>query len=60
MWNYFRVENEHTTNCGMFRATLEVPLPFEEGELTVGERNLREPWGGKGREPEDLDVKCLA
>ena len=35
MWNYFRVENEHTTNCGMFRATLEVPLPFEDGELTV-------------------------
>ena len=37
MWNYFRVENEHTTNCGMFRATLEVPLPFEDGELTDDE-----------------------
>ena len=24
MWSYFRVENEHTTNAGMFRATLEV------------------------------------
>uniref|UniRef100_A0A7S0T4A2 SPX domain-containing protein n=1 Tax=Mantoniella antarctica TaxID=81844 RepID=A0A7S0T4A2_9CHLO len=37
MWNYFRVENEHTTNCGMFRATLDVPLPFEDGELTDDE-----------------------
>jgi|TARA_B110000259_G_scaffold16945_1_gene17929 hypothetical protein len=33
-WSYFRVENEHATNCGMFRATLEVPLPFQDGELT--------------------------
>ena len=36
-WNYFRVENEHTTNCGMFRATLEVPMPYAEGELTDDE-----------------------
>ena len=33
-WNYFRVENEHATNCGMFRATLDVPMPYDEGELT--------------------------
>ena len=33
-WNYFRVENEHTTNCGKFRATVEIPLPFRDGELT--------------------------
>ena len=33
---YFRVENEHTTNAGMFRATLEVPLPFTTDELSDG------------------------
>ena len=33
-WNYFRVENEHATNCGMFRATLDVPLPYADGDLT--------------------------
>merc|ERR1719352_281807 len=38
-WSYFRVENEHATNCGMFRATLEVPLPFHDGELTDDEED---------------------
>lgn len=46
MWNYFRVENEHTTNCGMFRATLEVPLPFEDGELTEDEDDDVDSVGG--------------
>ncbi|KAI9145933.1 EXS family-domain-containing protein [Paraphysoderma sedebokerense] len=26
-WNFIRMENEHATNCGMFRATLEIPIP---------------------------------
>ena len=39
MWNYFRVENEHTTNCGQYRATLEVPLPYADDELTDDERD---------------------
>ena len=38
-WSYFRVENEHATNCGAFRATLEVPLPFRDGELTDDEED---------------------
>lgn len=28
-WNIFRVENEQSNNCGMFRAVKDVPLPFE-------------------------------
>eukprot|EP00051_Salpingoeca_urceolata_P019045 m.272962 g.272962 ORF g.272962 m.272962 type:complete len:757 (-) comp19335_c0_seq7:294-2564(-) len=28
MWNVFRLENEHSNNCGRFRATREIPLPF--------------------------------
>eukprot|EP00045_Choanoeca_perplexa_P011859 m.127141 g.127141 ORF g.127141 m.127141 type:complete len:741 (-) comp15794_c0_seq3:99-2321(-) len=29
MWNCFRLENEHLNNCGEFRATRKVELPFE-------------------------------
>ncbi|KAJ2805297.1 Xenotropic and polytropic retrovirus receptor 1 [Coemansia guatemalensis] len=28
VWNFFRVENEHISNCGDFRATTDIPLPF--------------------------------
>ncbi|KAJ2239370.1 Signal transduction protein, partial [Coemansia sp. RSA 475] len=28
VWNFFRVENEHVSNCGQFRATVDIPLPF--------------------------------
>ena len=30
IWNVFRMENEQVNNCGKFRATLEVPLPFPD------------------------------
>ncbi|KAJ1654810.1 Xenotropic and polytropic retrovirus receptor 1 [Dispira simplex] len=29
LWNVFRMENEHVNNCGLFRATKDVPLPYE-------------------------------
>ncbi|KAJ2888101.1 Signal transduction protein [Coemansia asiatica] len=29
LWNFFRVENEHISNCGQFRATTDIPLPFQ-------------------------------
>jgi len=29
VWNIFRVENEHVTNVGDFRAVHDVPLPFK-------------------------------
>lgn len=29
MWTLFRVENEHCTNVGRFRASRDVPLPYE-------------------------------
>jgi hypothetical protein len=28
-WNFFRLENEHLNNCGRYRITKEIPLPFE-------------------------------
>jgi len=27
-WNFIRMENEHVNNCGMFRATKDIPLPY--------------------------------
>ncbi|KAJ2725685.1 Signal transduction protein [Coemansia sp. Benny D115] len=32
-WNFFRVENEHISNCGQFRATTDIPLPFRPDTL---------------------------
>jgi hypothetical protein len=29
LWNVFRLENEHLTNCEHFRVVREIPLPFE-------------------------------
>ncbi|KAJ1668901.1 Signal transduction protein [Coemansia sp. RSA 1813] len=31
-WNFFRVENEHISNCGQFRATTDIPLPFNPSQ----------------------------
>ncbi|XP_066322929.1 phosphate transporter PHO1-2-like [Miscanthus floridulus] len=31
-WNFYRLENEHLTNAGKFRAVKTVPLPFRELE----------------------------
>jgi len=31
-WNFYRVENEHLNNCGNFRATHHIPLPFAPSE----------------------------
>jgi hypothetical protein len=33
MWNCFRVENEQLHNVGQYRAIVEVPLPFNQGEF---------------------------
>ncbi|KAE9455501.1 hypothetical protein C3L33_12597, partial [Rhododendron williamsianum] len=29
-WNFYRLENEHLTNVGKFRAVMAVPLPFRD------------------------------
>ncbi|PVZ97741.1 hypothetical protein BB558_006292 [Smittium angustum] len=33
-WCFFRLENEHVNNCGQFRATIEIPLPFASNKKT--------------------------
>lgn len=32
LWNFFRLENEHLTNVGKYRAAKSVPLPFNYDE----------------------------
>ncbi|KAI3389955.1 hypothetical protein SNEBB_008008 [Seison nebaliae] len=33
VWNFFRLENEHLNNCGMFRAVRDISImPIKEGE----------------------------
>lgn len=41
MWTLFRVENEHCTNVGRFRASRDIPLPYEfpSPEIPAGEAN---------------------
>jgi len=34
LWTIFRVENEHCTNVGRFRASRDIPLPFECRDYT--------------------------
>ncbi|GAB7347012.1 hypothetical protein MBLNU459_g3160t1 [Dothideomycetes sp. NU459] len=34
IWTLFRVENEHCTNVGRFRASRDVPLPYEASDST--------------------------
>ncbi|KAF2492259.1 EXS-domain-containing protein [Lophium mytilinum] len=34
MWSVFRVENEHCTNVGRFRASRDIPLPYELPSVT--------------------------
>ena len=42
MWNFFRVENEHVTNVGRFRAVRDVPLPFDRLPLPSEDENDEE------------------
>jgi hypothetical protein len=34
VWNFIRLENEHTNNCGKYRAITAIPLPYEESAAT--------------------------
>ena len=44
MWSLFRVENEHCTNVGRFRASRDVPLPY-----SVSSGRESAPRGGRRR-----------
>ena len=43
MWTLFRVENEHCTNVGRFRASRDVPLPYEIALPSPEEETESEP-----------------
>ncbi|KAJ9629282.1 Xenotropic and polytropic retrovirus receptor 1 [Taxawa tesnikishii (nom. ined.)] len=48
VWIVFRVENEHCTNVGRFRASRDVPLPYDvhSDESTPADGSPREPRPG--------------
>ncbi|OQO14100.1 hypothetical protein B0A48_00976 [Cryoendolithus antarcticus] len=53
MWTLFRVENEHCTNVGRFRASRDVPLPYE-----IDDRS-RESLLAKAEDDDVLDARVL-
>jgi len=54
MWTLFRVENEHCNNVGRFRASRDVPLPYDiENEST---QELRSKSSGEEDRPQASDA----
>lgn len=53
IWNVFRLENEQLNNCGLFRATKDIPLPF-----TVDEMNS--PITIEGDEEGTMNINSVA
>lgn len=53
IWNVFRLENEQLNNCGLFRATKDIPLPF-----TVDEMNS--PITIEGEEEGTINISSVA
>lgn len=43
MWTLFRVENEHCTNVGRFRASRDVPLPYDIASTSTSTLNTPDP-----------------
>ena len=54
MWTLFRVENEHCSNVGRFRASRDVPLPYELPSPDVEEPTSPLPVPGPERASSDL------
>jgi len=51
MWSLFRVENEHCTNVGRFRASRDVPLPYDIPSPTPSSGNEDSSRSQDGNEP---------
>lgn len=60
IWTLFRVENEHCTNVGRFRASRDVPLPYEistppspigedEGDISTAQTTSYSPESARRR-----------
>jgi hypothetical protein len=61
MWSLFRVENEHCTNVGRFRASRDVPLPYEiPPSPTAGNRDSQIQRGERVDEEQPLQRPASA
>jgi hypothetical protein len=56
MWSVFRVENEHCTNVGRFRASRDVPLPYYVPSSPETEGRTSEGLRGKRIDEEQPDT----
>ncbi|KAG9531255.1 hypothetical protein KCU93_g1881, partial [Aureobasidium melanogenum] len=54
MWQLFRVENEHCTNVSRYRASRDVPLPYE---LSKTEAEAEPTEDVEGRNSDDLEAQ---
>lgn len=52
VWTIFRVENEHCTNVSLFRASRDVPLPYE-----VPSRASQAAQAENGLQPQDVPLE---
>jgi hypothetical protein len=57
IWSIFRVENEHCTNVGRFRASRDVPLPYELPKSPTTETPTPEDERGQRIDEEQPAVK---
>jgi hypothetical protein len=55
MWMLFRVENEHCTNVGRFRASRDIPLPYETKHPTPTPAGLQDHLPQRERDSSDRD-----
>ena len=58
IWVIFRVENEHCTNVGRFRASRDVPLPFETEPLTSDTPKKTKQMDHKGQGASSSDEEA--
>ncbi|KIW92496.1 uncharacterized protein Z519_06343 [Cladophialophora bantiana CBS 173.52] len=67
LWSLFRVENEHCNNVGQFRASRDIPLPYDipESRTVSPVQERRTPSAPQPTEPEQriatgVDLESLA
>jgi len=56
MWQLFRVENEHCTNVSRYRASRDVPLPYEISKAET-ETEAEPTEEDEGRQSKDLEAQ---
>jgi len=56
MWVIFRVENEHCTNVGRFRASRDAPLPYQLASSSTTTLTSNSPQGPTAQTPQEAQL----